>query len=98
MEAANKEFNPLTNQEEVATCPVCNESSRYIRGYKYSHTAFSGLNLFSCEYCELAHANPMPDYSSLEAYNRSYFQNARQGLDMLPEALLFFFRYRKNSG
>lgn len=90
MKVANKDSNPLTNQEGVATCPVCNGLSRSIRGYEYSHTAFSGLNLFSCEYCELAYANPMPDYSSLEAYNRSYFQNAHQGLNMDPEALRFF--------
>jgi SAM-dependent methyltransferase len=74
-----------------AICPVCRgESCEPLRPYRGHSEMLVGLDLVRCGQCELVFADPMPSEEQLSAYNSSYFDNAHGGLNMHPDALLFF--------
>jgi SAM-dependent methyltransferase len=77
--------------EEAGICPVClNRDNVLLRSYRSHSDVFNGTRIVRCVQCELVFANPMPSEGKWDAYNSAYADNAHGGLNLHPEALLFF--------
>jgi len=78
------------NKPLADKCVVCGSSQlTRLSPYRYKHEMFSSCNLYQCQHCQFAFANPMPDDQSLEKYNASYFSNAHDGLPQDSVSLAF---------
>jgi SAM-dependent methyltransferase len=72
-------------------CVACGGTDhRVIRAYHSHSSLFNEMELVCCQQCNLVFALPAPTDEQLRLYNESYFDNAHGGLNMHPEALLFF--------
>jgi SAM-dependent methyltransferase len=73
------------------TCPVCKQTeAEDFDSFRGTHPAFKNLRKSRCTTCGLIFADPMPNKSLLDAYNKSYFDTAHGGAATSIIARAFF--------
>ena len=63
-------------------CPICNSTTLTpIKPYAAKNSFFADSKICQCDECGMQMISPLPPEYAWEAYNKSYFMNAHNGLN-----------------